>query len=213
MGLLLALCVAVPSLAAQAEGAEPDVASLNRPAERRAGVVIGVAPGAGVAALTGYPNNPKYIGNPAAYATSGAMIGGDNALMLMGALADMVNFGIWYGASTHENDTWRSDGRGIGFRVEGFPLYGMGGGFRDFGFAGQFGVGFSSLRRKDTGEEVADGAQSFIGFGPFYEWNLGRGMGGHFALGPFAQYNLITARSIDRHSANFGLRLAFYGGK
>src|SRR6476661_5595619 len=104
----------------------PDVAedpTLRKvPAERRAGLVIGVAPGITFAGASGYPNNTRLIGNPEFYSESPLLVGQSTTYFLMGALTDYVSFGPMVNVARFESDSWKSTVLGVGFRVEAFPL-------------------------------------------------------------------------------------------
>jgi hypothetical protein len=199
---------AVESSAAAAVNPDLDVAPT-----RRSGAVLGLTVGGGMAGASGYPNDAKVIGNPADYSSSGFMYGRSFELVLMGALTDYLNFGLWIGSATFENGDFRSTGIGGGFRVEVFPLFYAYPSLKDLGVFGHFGVGHATLDVKAPGYPSDDGTQSFLGGGVFYEWSLGRGLGGHFALGPSLEYDDTYSRSIDRHGLLATARFVFYGGR
>ncbi len=199
---------------AVASAAEESATTLDSPNQRRAGVVVGVNASFGLAGSSGYPNSATKIDNPAFYSSSDLMTGGGASLFVMGALADYVSFGLWFGSSTFQSADWRSTGFGIGFRVEAFPLYTLVPQLADLGVFTQLGLGSTTLRTKLPGNyPSADGAQSYLAAGLFYEAFTPKLFGGHLAVGPSAQYDVITARSIERHGAVAGLRVVFYGGK
>ena len=85
---------------------------------RRAGVVIGVAPGVAFAGASGYPNNSRLIGSPDFYSESPLLVGHSTTYFLMGALTDYVSFGPMVNIAKFESEMWKSTGLGIGFRVE-----------------------------------------------------------------------------------------------
>jgi hypothetical protein len=81
------------------------------------------------------------------------------------------------------------------------------------GLSAQFGVGSAKLMTKLPGHyPSADGVQSFLGLGAFYEWSIAKAIGGHFAGGPSVEYDVITAQSIGRNAFVAGGRFVFYGG-
>jgi hypothetical protein len=206
----LALVDARPA-AAQAV---PPTPALDKPAERRSGVVIGTAIGYGLAAASGYPNNGSLIGSPAYYSASGLMSGVNSSAFVMGALTDYVNVGLWLGGGTVQSKDWRSTSFGAGFRVEAFPLYGYFPKLRDLGIFTLLGFGRATLTTKLVGSyPSASGSQSFVGVGAFYEFSLAKLLGGHLAAGPSLEYDVINAASIQRHGGYFSGRIVFYGGK
>jgi hypothetical protein len=96
---------------------------------------------------------------------------------------------------------------GIGFaRLEGFPLLDLGGPWQDLGAFSEFGLG--SLNIYQGGPKVAaGGAMSFLSFGVFFEFRLGR-----FVGGPSAGFSYAYSDSLTTTGGLFGLRAAFYGG-
>jgi hypothetical protein len=180
---------------------------------RRSGVVIGTTLGVGLAGASGYPNNASLIGQPAYFSSSNLMVGPSESFFVMGALADYVNFGFFFGGGTAKSKDWRSTSSGIGFRLELFPLYGFSPKLRDLGVVAKFGVGGATLATRIAGDfPTSSGSQSFVGVGVFYDLKLTKLFGGHLSGGPTFDYDVITAPAIDRHTAVFGFRFAFYGG-
>jgi hypothetical protein len=215
-GARVSALVVVPLvlLVARQAHAEGEAApGMDAPNERRAGVVVGLGFGGGIAAASGYPNAATQIGQPDAYSASNLMLGRGTTFYVMGALTDYLNFGLWFGTATFDSSRWHSTGGGGGFRVEAFPLYRLVPKLSDLAVFTQLGVGSTTLRTKLAGNYPdADGVQSFLGIGVLHEFSLTKLFGGHIALAPTLEYDVITARSIERHGALLGARLAFYGG-
>jgi hypothetical protein len=180
-------------------------------AERRAGIVLGVAPGIAFGGASGYPNNTRLIGNPDFYSESSMLVGASTTYFLMGALTDYVSFGPMVNIASFENDTWKSTGFGVGFRVEAFPLVRLFPRLADTSIYGQAGIGGTELQAKGPFPS-ADGTQSFAGIGLHHEFRLFRMLGGHLAGGPYAEYDAIFSTSAERHWASIGFRVAWYGG-
>ena len=181
--------------------------------KKRAGVVIGLDLGVGLAGASGYPNDSNKIDDPNYYGASGMLTGTGGSIFFMGALADYLNFGFWFGRQSAQNGDWRSSGVGGGFRVEAFPLYTLLPKLSDLGVMAKFGIGSATLDAKRGEYPGADGVQSYLGAGVFYEWSLGRALGGHFALGPTLEFDAIYSRPIERHGLLAGGRFVWYGGK
>lgn len=160
----------------------------------------------------GYPNQASQIGDPTYYGAGGAMAGGGLNGYVMGALADVFNFGLWFGYTVIQNNDWRSEGVGGGFRLEAFPFYSLVPKIRDLGFFAQFGIGSANLEAQHGLYPGADGVQSYVSVGAFYEWTVLRMKHGHFTFAPSIEYDYVGARSIDRHTLGLGLRVAFYSG-
>lgn len=187
--------------------------NVDGPAERRSGVVLGLTYGIGLASSAGYPNDSSLIGDPDFYSASGLMAGTGGGFFIMGALSDYLSFGFWFASATFANKDWRSTGEGGGFRLDLFPLFSLGRGFRDLGVFTQVGIGATDLVYKGKPGVSSDGVESFVGAGAFYEFWLFRGLGGHFALGPSLEYDAILTEPIERHGALLGARFVWYGGR
>jgi hypothetical protein len=192
---------------------------IEAPPKRRAGIVLGVEVGLGLAGSSGYPNDSNDIGDPNYYAASGLMTGGGGSVFVMGALSDYLNFGFFAGEAKFGTHEWYSSGAAGGLRVEIFPLYSLGGPLRDLGVLLKTGIGSTTLVNRQIGLSDGEpavsqtGVGAFIAPGVFYEFWLFRGMGGHFALGPSLEYDAMYSESMERHGALLGLRFLWYGGK
>jgi hypothetical protein len=218
LSLLLAtasgLSVLSPSLAhADAASEKAAAKDLYKPPERRGGLIFGFGMGVGVAGASGYPNNSSDIGVAAYYDGSNAMGGYGALLFAMGSLSDWLSFGVFYGRENFRSGQWYSYGGGGGFRVDLFPLYYLHPVLRDLGIYGQFGVGTSTLLPTTGTREGANGTESFLGTGAFYEFFLGKAWHGHFAAGPAAELDTQITQSNQRFAGIFGGRVAFYTGK
>ena len=186
---------------------------MNKPHERRSGVAMGFDLGVGLAGSSGYPNDVSKIDDPSFYSSGGLLAGRGGSFFVMGAIADYVNFGLWFGSATYTNHDFRSTGVGGGFRVEAFPLYGLYPKLRDLAVFTKFGIGSTSLEVTTSNVYPrADGVQSFIGVGAFYEWRLFDMLHGHVAAGPSLEYDVIYSSSVERHGLLAGGRIIFYGG-
>lgn len=211
--IALPVAALVLSLSAGATAQQP--AAVTDPpvqAERRSGLVVGASGGFQLGTASGYPNEADKIGSPAYYGAGGTMAGYGGTFFVMGAFADVFNFGVWFGTGIVGNDDWRSPGIGGGFRAEAFPFYGTCKCLRDLGVMAQFGVGGGSLDGTHGFYPGASGVQSFAAAGVFYEWNFLPLKHGHFTLAPGVEYNYIGSRGFDRSVVVFGGRIAFYTG-
>lgn len=207
IGVALALALLESPSAAE----EPSGAAADKPAERRSGVVLGMEGGLGLGSASGYPNSARFIDKPDFHSATGAMFGSGGTFFVMGALADTFNVGLWLGGGTFRNEDFESSGGGLGLRFEAFPLWTMGKELRDLGVRAQVGVGAGSIEIQRPGSwPNAEGAQSYLGLGVFYEAT--RIFGNHVALGPAIDYDVIFSRSLTRHALILGARFAFYGG-
>lgn len=208
------------SASASASAAPPATASASASAsakpepkaERRAGLVVGASGGFALGTGSGYPNEADRIGDPVYYGAGGVMYGGQGSFFLMGAFADVFNFGAFFGIGHLENEDWKSPAKGGGFRVEAFPFFYLHRSLRDLGIMAQFGIGGGSLDAKHGAYPGASGVQSFASVGLFYEWHFLYLGHTHFALAPTIQVDFIGSQAFDRPSITFGARLAWYSG-
>jgi hypothetical protein len=189
----------------------PDADQTPKP-QTRSGLVVGATGLFATGTAAGYPNQASEIGDPAYYGAGGAMAGGGVNAYVMGALADVFNFGLWFGYTLIANDDWRSEGVGGGFRLEAFPLYSLFPKLKNLGLFAQFGIGSANLEAQRGYYPGSDGVQSYVSFGAFYEITILRMKRGHFTIAPSAEYDYVGARSIDRSTLALGLRVAFYSG-
>jgi hypothetical protein len=178
----------------------------------RGGVVIGLELGVGVGGASGYPNNSSDIGNPADYSASGFMVGTYQSIFVMGAFSDYVSFGFQFGHNLFRNADFYSNGDGVGFRIEGFPLVGLYPKLQGLGVLAQFGVGTGDLVSRPPDLPEAEGTQSYIGAGIFHEWtiDLSRTGAAHLGIGPSLQYDAIFSRPFESHGLLASLRLVLY---
>jgi hypothetical protein len=209
--LVLAAAVAAipPGIAT---GAPPPPDDSDVPSKTRTGIVLGLALGGGVGAAGGYPNDATKIGDPAYHSASGPMFGSSATVLVMGALSDYLNFGLWFAHAGFQNGDWRSDSNAGGLRVETFPLIRLYPRLDGLGLWAQFGIGGGSLASAAAGSPGASGTQSFVAGGAFYEWSFWRVLGGHFGAGPSLDYEAIWSPAFERHGLVATARIVFYGG-
>jgi hypothetical protein len=175
----------------------------------RNGIVLGFALGGGIGRGAGYPNNSDDIGHTD-YASSGWLGGTSGTLLLMGAIADYLNFGFWYAHAGFNGDGHHASQDGVGLRVEAFPFVFVCPHLGGLAFFSQFGLGSAKLTT--AGAPNAGGTQSIIGAGAFYEWSLGHVLGGHFGLGPSLEYDAVLTQPYDQNGFVATLRAVWYGG-
>jgi len=206
------LAATAAAAAAVPVGDRPVSADLDGPATIRSGIVLGLSLGLGVGGAAGYPNDSTKIGDPRYYLGSGAMAGPSETLMLMGALADYFSFGFWFNHANYQGGGLHSNGSAGGLRVEAFPLVWLYPRLAGLGLLGEFGIGQANLTSSVPGVENAEGTQSMIGVGAFYEWEFGHVLGGHFAAGPSLEYDAMFSEPFSREGLVASGRVVFYGG-
>jgi hypothetical protein len=176
----------------------------------RSGVVLGFTFGGGVGRGAGYPNDSDDIGAHTDYASSGWQPGTAGTILVMGALADYLNVGFWYARAGFNGEGHHASQSGIGLRVEAFPFVFVCPHLAGLALFSEFGLGSAKLTT--TGVPTAEGTQSFIGTGAFYEWGLGHIFGGHFGLGPSLEYDAVFTQPYDQNGLVASLRAVWYGG-
>jgi len=175
---------------------------------RRGGFTAGIYGAMSFGTVSGYPNDLNKIDNPLyRSATSGA--GGGGMLYLGGTLTDWFTFGFGFAQSSYGSSRIMTSGGAFLFHIEAFPLFTMGGGYRDLGLFADFGTGTAKIvRREDQVLFSESGSLSIAGFGAFWEpWRAG-----HFVAGPFTEFQYQESNSMVRTFGEVGLRGAFYGG-
>jgi hypothetical protein len=178
----------------------------------RSGVVVGGSVGVGLGQAAGYPNNVQDIGNPQKHSASGWLPGTSETLFVLGALTDYLSFGFWYSTAAFQDSDQHSSRWGVGLRVETFPLVRLYPRLEGLGGFASFGLGGGNLTTAQPGVPQAEGTQSFIGLGTFYEWAIGHVLGGHFAFGPSVEYDAVWSRPFEHNGLLASARVVFYGG-
>jgi hypothetical protein len=203
---------APPALSAEPAGEQrPLDAPLEAAPKLRNGIAIGMAFGVGLGRGSGYPNNSQEIGDSHYYADSGVRPGTGNTILVLGALTDYLNFGFLLSSSTFQGGGVRASDFGLGVRVEAFPLVSIVPRLQGLAAFAEFGLG-SGILKPTAGPTEAQGTQSFIGVGTFYEWSFGHFLGGHFAAGPCLEYDAMFSRPYNEGGVLASGRIVFYGG-
>jgi hypothetical protein len=208
--LVLVLAATAAAATAIATDRAPPSAELDGPPPaHRNGIAFGLSLGAGLGGASGYPNDSQDIGDPQFYSAGRWMPGTSESVLAMGALADYLNFGFWFSTSNFRSGGRRASGVGVGVRVEAFPLLALYPRLDGLGFFAQFGVGTGKLTTPSGPE--AQGSQSIVGTGAFYEWALGHFLGGHIGIGPSLEYDAVWSLPFEEHGLVASARVVFYG--
>lgn len=208
--LVSSLC-AVLSLTAPvfAQVVESDLDDYKAPpTERRGGFVLGVSAGGGFGTVRGYPNQVGEIGDSAFLQSVDAFSVG-NSIWIGGGLRDWLTVALTLDGNAARERERAAASQSIGIRVEGFPLYSLGGEWKDLGIVGLFGAGGALVVDNDE-ETLADGGiMSAVGFGAFYEpWQFWQ-----FSAGPQIGYTHQFSESLKSYTVTAGLRMVFYGAQ
>jgi hypothetical protein len=192
------------------EAPGPDgVAAWEREAPvRRSGFTVGVAGGVILGSAAGFPNDVKKIGLERYYTETGLGVGGGGMLWIGGALTDWLTFGVALGSAdltagdnTVSNSTFM-------FHLETFPLFPLGGLWREVGVTLDTGVGTSITTDGSEDTLIDGGAVSHIGGGVFYEgirlWKV--------SMGPCLYGDYSWGLSVRQPGLLVGWRTALYTG-
>ena len=208
--LLVTLGAASPAFA---ESASDDWSGdFGKKAQRRSDFVLGVSPGLVLGTASGYPNQIDKLHQPEWQVDSGFAAGFGFDAWLGGALTDWFTFGVggaYYGA---HGSTGTTSGGAFLIRVETFPLFYVGGPFRDLAIFANFGAGSMVLTPDDREVTKKDkgnaGFASVGGGGVAYELFRTK----HFAFAPSAEYILFASEALHAHQVLMGARVVYYGG-
>lgn len=232
--LTLVLAASAPALAADPPAGAPDPATPATPATpdapaaakpnpaqdpivstRRAGFTVGFTASLGVGDITGYPLDIAKRGKAEFRADTGTTAGANGAVWLGGALTDWLVFGVGLGGTYSQGNGTVVSGYTFLFRTEAFPLFWLGGFWREAGLAFDTGAGQITGELQDkpagaAGKQIApvidSGAASRVGVSVFYDglrlWKL--------STGPFVAFDYTWSASLDQPLFLVGLRTSLY---
>jgi hypothetical protein len=181
----------------------------NAPATRRSGFTFGLAGGLLMGSSRGYPNRFDAIDHVDYYADV-AGVGSGGELWIGGALADYFVFGLGLDGGSWKNGSLQSTGGAFVFHLEAFPLFSLGGPWRDVGLFANFGTGSRQITYLNGENRAGGGGMSAAGIGVF--WETWRFLGNHVTTGPFAAYTYMGNNTLSNDMFTLGFRSAFYGG-
>lgn len=178
-------------------------------AERRTVLTMGISVGASLGSAAGFPNDPTKIGLISNYTDSGLGLGFGTRAWAGFALRDFLIFGGSFGAlGFNAGDTIAFLGT-AGFHTEIFPLFAVGGVFRELGLALETGIG-TGIVSPDGGTSnllVDGGFASSVGLSAFYE---GFRLGPKVSMGPYLGYDYVWSSSLRGGAFVLGWRTALY---
>jgi hypothetical protein len=207
--LLVLLAALLPARWAHADVDDSDANYNPGKAKRRSDFALGYSMSAMVGSVSGYPLDPNKMNVAQYHASSGLGGGPASGFWLGGALRDwfVVGVGLTFG-SLGGGDATLSRGGAFVLHLEGFPLFEMGGAFRDLAVVGEFGTGNRSLLK--ASQTVADGgAMSYASLGVLYEPIR---IGKHVSAGPMLLAAYQYSESLNAVFALAGMQIAYYGG-
>jgi hypothetical protein len=194
--------------AAPDSSASDEPAWERQPAVRRSGFTAGIATIASLGMASGYPLDLKKIGRERYYTQTDVAIGGIGAVWIGGALTDWLSVGLGGGGALLGVSDLSGGALVALLRVETFPLWPLGGFWRDVGVTLDGGASFAWFYPSDTeGADVINGgASSYVGGGVFYEglrfWRV--------STGPTVYANYMWSDTIRYGNIGVGWRIALY---
>ncbi len=182
---------------------------LEAPSERRCGFTLGLGAGANLGGVSGFPNDAVKIGRSEFEVDTGFAGGGSGVIWVGLAPTDWIVFGAAFNYGRLKASDHDTGFGSFGLHLDAFPLFVLGGPWRDIGV--QFGAGFgvSTTTEGDIEDPVIDSSiASRLSAGLFYEgiraWKL--------SMGPFVSYDGMWSPSIFQPTAWVGWRTALYAG-
>jgi hypothetical protein len=177
--------------------------------ERRTVLAMGISVGAALGSSAGFPNDPTKIGLIRNYTDSGIGFGYGARAWAGFALRDFLVFGASIGTLGFDAGKHVVFIGTVGFHTEIFPLFPLGGTFRELGLAFETGIGTGILTPSDdTSTILVDGGlTSAIGLSAFYE---GIRVGPKLSMGPYLAYDYTWSSSMRGGAFVLGWRTALY---
>jgi hypothetical protein len=204
-----------PALAEEAKAAPADPPQDEPEWEReaptrRSGLVIGIQAGGGLGMASGYPLDLKKIGRAAYYTQTSVGLNGLAIGWIGYSLKDWLTFGVGAGLDgllAGDTPGWGAVGV---FRVEAFPLFPLGGAFREIGVTFDGGAALMEVSHVDDIEKnlIDAGVASYLGGGAFFEgirfWRVSTGPG------VYASY--MWSDTVRHGIVTLDWRVTLYGG-
>lgn len=178
--------------------------------ERRGGFAMALTTGYGAGVHRGYELSIDALNDPNGQKTTGVTVATNTSLWFGGAIRDWITTGVGISLTSAPFTDPIGGGGAFIFHVEGFPLYSLGGQFRNLGLGLTGGIGVASLLDKDDpkGDPVAEsGALSTLHLTAFWEpWTPW-----HFSMGPALVYTRGFSQTMNIDQVTLNFRAALYG--
>lgn len=178
-------------------------------AERRTVLTMGISIGGSAGSAAGFPNDPTKIGLIGNYTDSGIGVGFTSRAWIGFALRDFLVFGATVNAFGFDAGDNVAILGTVGFHTEIYPLFPLGGTYRELGLALETGIGTGIVAPGgDTTKLLVDGGySSSIGVSAFYE---GIRLGPKLSMGPYFGYDYVWSSSLRGGAFVLGWRTALY---
>ena len=186
---------------------KPEPAWQTEPRTRRFGFTFGFAGGPLLGTAAGFPNDVKKIGRERYYTETGIGVGVGGNFWLGGALTDWLTFGFGVGGATLTAGDHATTNYAFLFHTDVFPLFPLGGIWREVGVTLDTGLGTAATTRSGSESKLIDGgATSRIGGGVFYEWLRFWKV----STGPWVYADYTWSSSVREGGVYLGWRTALY---
>ncbi|HEY5960725.1 MAG TPA: hypothetical protein VIV60_29425 [Polyangiaceae bacterium] len=175
--------------------------------ERRSGFAVGADVSAALGNADGYPKDAVKLSDPRYEADTGTAAGGAATVWLGGSIRDWFTFGLGLQSLSLAGNGLKTSGGGFVLRPELYPLWTLGGTFRDLGVYTNFGL--SWMKTRNGSDVVADGGSlGLVGIGVFHESLRWR----HFGIGPTFGFSHYFSETMKVSTVQLGLRVALTSG-
>lgn len=207
----------VAPAAAPPPAAEPEKNPAQDPvvATRRGGFTVGLMGAFGLGNITGYPLDVAKRGKAEYLADTGVAFGPNGNFFVGAALSDWLVFGLGLGGTYSLGKDTVVSGYTFLLHTEVFPLFWLGGVFRDTGISLDTGAGqiTGELANKPSGaagKQIApvidSGAASRVAVSAFYDglrlWKM--------SAGPYVAFDYTWSATLSQPLFQVGLRAALY---
>ena len=195
-----------PVVAAASDAAPPSAPSqIPVTTTRRYGFVAGIVGGG---QITGVSGSPVKFTKRDQRVSTGAAAGTGMTLFIGGVFTDWFSFHLGFASDSASKGDYQIAGGTVIFGVETWPLFKLGGVFRDIGVGADFGTGTATLKTKSSDTAIADGSGgSSIRGTVFWDavslWKIN--------LGPYVAYERRDGETYSQNTGWLGLRTVFYG--
>jgi hypothetical protein len=176
--------------------------------ERRSGFALGADVGLGLGNADGYPKDAVKLNDPRYRADTEFAFGALGRAWLGGTIRDWFSFGLGVETLSVHGNGLTTSGSAFILRPELYPLWSLGGTYRDLGAYANFGIGWSMLTHRDSTTVADGGSLGVVGLGLFHEslrWH-------HVAVGPTMGCSLYFSETMKATIAQLGLRVSFTTG-
>jgi hypothetical protein len=181
--------------------------------ERRGGFATATTIAYGLGEYQGYPLEVAALNDPSQKRSTGATLTSSLSVWFGGSPRDWITTGLGLSLMSGGLGETIGNATGILFHLEGFPLYSLGGTYRNLGLGFDGGLGVGLLFDKDDTERqepVAEsGSLSTLGFSAFWEpitfWRM--------SMGPAVTYTHAFSQTMVINQITLGFRTALYSSQ